>query len=149
MMTYKGYIGVARVDDEAGVIRGKVVNTRDTITFQGKSVDEARTAFEDSVDDYLEFCESLGEAPEKPFSGKFLVRLTPGVHRDLAAVAQAKGLSVNKLVAQELARLARRGVDAPAAETPGLTKTPSLRKKKAKSAVKTASARRSGKAVPE
>jgi predicted HicB family RNase H-like nuclease len=107
-MTYKGYIGVARVDEDAGVIRGKVVNTRDTITFQGKSFEEAEAAFRDSVDDYLEFCESLGEAPEKPFSGTFLVRVSPDVHRDLSAIAQAQGVSVNKLVSRQLTRLSRR-----------------------------------------
>jgi predicted HicB family RNase H-like nuclease len=107
-MTYKGYIGIARVDEDAGVIRGKVVNTRDTITFQGKSYEEAEAAFRDSVDDYLEFCESLGEAPDKPFSGTFLVRVSPEVHRDLTAIAQAQGVSVNKLVRRQLTRLSRR-----------------------------------------
>jgi predicted HicB family RNase H-like nuclease len=108
MMRYKGYVGIADVDMEAGVIRGKVVNTRDTITFQGKTVEEARKAFEESVDDYLEFCVSLGEKPEKPFSGKFLVRITPAVHRDLTAAAQAKGVSVNRFVGRALYRLAKK-----------------------------------------
>jgi predicted HicB family RNase H-like nuclease len=66
---HRGYIGALHADHNAGVLRGKVVNTRDTITFQGKTVAEATQAFRDSVDDYLEFCKSLGEHPEKPFSG--------------------------------------------------------------------------------
>jgi predicted HicB family RNase H-like nuclease len=107
-MTYKGYIGVARFDDEANVIRGQVVNTRDTITFQGKSVDEAKAAFRDSVDDYLEFCESSGEAPEKPFSGRILLRVGPELHRDLMAIAWSENVSVNRLVCRELARIAGR-----------------------------------------
>ncbi len=109
MVNHKGYLGVLKVDAEAGVIRGHVVNTRDTITFQGKSVNEAVAEFEASVDDYLAFCDSQGQAPEKPFSGKFLVRINPAIHRDLTALAQTKGLSVNTLVAGELKRLARRG----------------------------------------
>ena len=108
MMIYKGYIGSAYVDDDANVIRGQVVNTRDTITFQGKTVDEARREFRESVDDYLEFCASRGKPPEKPFSGKFLVRVSPQVHRDLTAVARVKGVSVNKLVTHQLRRLVRR-----------------------------------------
>ena len=107
MMIHKGYVGVAHVDVEAGVIRGKVVNTRDTITFQGKTVEEAHTAFRDSVDDYLEFCASLGEEPEKPFSGKFLVRLNPEDHRELTMMAMAQGLSFNKFVGQVLKRVIR------------------------------------------
>jgi predicted HicB family RNase H-like nuclease len=42
-----------------------VINTRDVITFQGTSVEELKQAFEDSVDDYLEFCASRREDPEK------------------------------------------------------------------------------------
>lgn len=107
-MRHKGYIGVMRVDGEAGVIRGRVVNTRDVITFQGKTVEEARAAFQDSVEDYLEFCAARGEAPEKPFSGRFLVRTKPSVHRALAIEAGRRGLSVNAFVNRVLASAAAR-----------------------------------------
>jgi predicted HicB family RNase H-like nuclease len=105
-MRHKGYTGVMSVDAEAGVIRGKVVDLKDTITFQGKTVEEAQAAFRDSVDDYLEFCRELGEAPEKPFSGTFLVRLSPEVHRELNRVAMDRGVSFNRLVTTELTRIA-------------------------------------------
>ena len=95
-----------RVDLDAGVLRGKVVNTRDTITFQGKTVEEAMQAFRDSVDDYLEFCASTGDPPEKPFSGKFVVRVRPEIHRDLSAIAQSRGTSLNQLVLSQLSKLA-------------------------------------------
>ena len=137
MMIYKGYIGVAYVDDDADVIRGNVVNTRDTITFQGKTVSAARRAFRESVDDYLAFCASLGEPPEKPFSGKFLVRLSPQLHRELTAVAQAKGVSVNKLVTRQLARMARMNDTATAtktAKTSVVHKLPAVRKSAAEKA---------------
>ena len=107
MMKYRGYGGLSRVDVEAGVIRGIVDGITDTITFQGASVAEAKRAFEESVDDYLEFCRSLGRAPEKPFSGKMLVRVTPEVHRKLSLAAQVKGVSVNHLVGVQLKRLTR------------------------------------------
>ena len=107
MMKYKGYVGVARIDTEAGVIRGSVVNTRDVITFQGKTVPEAEQAFRDSVDDYLEFCAERGEEPEKPFSGKFLVRTKPSIHRALAIQAAREGMSLNALVNKKLTKSAR------------------------------------------
>jgi len=50
-MTYKGYEGVARFDEDAGTFTGEVINTRDVITFQGASVKELKRAFEESVDD--------------------------------------------------------------------------------------------------
>jgi predicted HicB family RNase H-like nuclease len=116
MMNYKGYVGVVRVDPEQGVLRGKVINSLDTVTFQGKTFEEALQAFHDSVDDYLEFCESLGRAPEKPFSGSFVVRLTPELHRDLTALALSEGISVNKLVVRQLSAMTRplHGDSAPA-----------------------------------
>ena len=62
-MTYKGYQARVALDEEAGVFHGEVINTRDVITFQGSSAEELQQAFEDSVDDYLEFCASHGNSP--------------------------------------------------------------------------------------
>ena len=101
-MEYKGYTGVIEVDEASNVLHGRVVGLRDVITFQGETVAEARQAFEDSVDDYLEFCAARGEAPEKPYSGKFVVRLEPATHRKLAAQAEAQGTSINALVVEAL-----------------------------------------------
>ena len=38
MMEYKGYIARVEFDDEADILHGEVINTRDVITFQGISV---------------------------------------------------------------------------------------------------------------
>ena len=48
------------VDHEAGIIFGRVLDIRDVITFTGTTVTAAKQAFQDSVDDYLEFCQELG-----------------------------------------------------------------------------------------
>lgn len=104
---YKGYIGVFRVDDDAGVIRGSVVNTKDTITFEGDTVPEAVKAFEDSVEDYLAFCKDLGEEPDRPYSGTFLVRVDPKTHRDLTTIARLQGVSLNRFLAAELTKVAQ------------------------------------------
>lgn len=64
MMTYKGYTGCINIDDEANIFSGEVINTRDVITFQGKSFKELRKAFKESVDDYLVFCDERGETPD-------------------------------------------------------------------------------------
>jgi predicted HicB family RNase H-like nuclease len=102
MLTHKGYVGFLEVDDEAGVIHGEVLNTRDVITFQGVTVAEARQAFIDSVEDYLEFCASRNEAPEKPFSGRFVLRLSPDEHRALAIKAKRSGKSLNEYIRAQL-----------------------------------------------
>jgi predicted HicB family RNase H-like nuclease len=102
MMTYKGYIGHVTYDDEARLLHGEVVNIRDVVTFQGQSVDELENAFHDSVDDYLEMCAERGEAPDKPFSGRFVVRLDPELHKASYLAAKSAGKSLNAWIADTL-----------------------------------------------
>lgn len=95
MLTYKGYKGHFEVDTEAKIIFGRVLDIRDVVTFKGKTVEEAEQAFKDSVDDYLEFCQEIGEKPNKPFSGKLPFRTTPEVHRQIYIAAKKSGKSIN------------------------------------------------------
>ena len=101
-MNYKGYEGVVELDEGAGVFHGEVINLRDVITFQGASVSELEQAFHDSVDDYLAFCAERGEAPEKPFSGKLVIRISPELHRRVSARAKTEKVSLNHLIAEAL-----------------------------------------------
>ncbi len=102
MMEYKGYIGKVEIDDEVGILYGEVINVRDVITFEGTSVDEVQKAFRESVDDYLEFCAKRGESPEKPFSGKFVVRLPVELHRKAYIQARLADKSLNGWVTEVL-----------------------------------------------
>jgi predicted HicB family RNase H-like nuclease len=98
MFTYKGYIGKIDYDDEVGIFHGEVINTRDVITFQGKSVNELKRALKDSVENYIQFCQERGEEPDRPFLGKFLVRVPPEVHREAFLKAKSAGKSLNAWV---------------------------------------------------
>jgi predicted HicB family RNase H-like nuclease len=102
MMEHKGYIGRVEYDDEAKILHGEVINIRDVITFQAKSVDELNSAFIESVEDYLDFCIAEGEDPEKPYSGRFLVRLTPEQHRMISIAAKISDKSLNAWVVDHL-----------------------------------------------
>ena len=102
MMEYKGYVGKVEFDDEAGIFHGEVRDTRDVITFQGRSVDELKTAFQESIDDYLAFCKQRGEEPNKPFSGQFVTRIPPELHRQVNLAASISGKSLNAWVAEQL-----------------------------------------------
>ena len=111
MLKYKGYIGKVEFDDEAGSFHGEVVNTRDAITFQGDSVTELKKAFQESVEDYLAFCKERGEEPDKPFSGQFVTRIPPELHRQVSLVASLSGKSLNAWVTDQLkAAVARMGM---------------------------------------
>jgi predicted HicB family RNase H-like nuclease len=97
-MKYKGYTGIVELDEESRVLSGRVIGLRDVITFEGDTVSEVIQAFHDSVDDYLEFCAERGESPEKPYSGQFVLRLDPRLHRELAITAEAGTVSLNALI---------------------------------------------------
>jgi predicted HicB family RNase H-like nuclease len=83
-----------------------VMGLRDVVTFQGTTADEVKRAFRDSVDDYLAFCGERNESPEKAYSGKFMIRVEPGLHRRLAERSAVEGLSLNGWLEKGLRTLA-------------------------------------------
>lgn len=108
MMEYKGYLGKVEFDDDAGIFHGEVLGTRDVITFQGRSVDELKSAFQGSINDYLAFCRQRGEQPDKPFSGQFVTRIPPELHRQVNLAASMSGQSLNAWVTEQLHASVRR-----------------------------------------
>jgi predicted HicB family RNase H-like nuclease len=61
------------------------------------------------VADCLDDMKESGEAPPEPlssraFSGKFMVRVPPELHRSLATQAAESGISLNRLVTHKLSR---------------------------------------------
>jgi predicted HicB family RNase H-like nuclease len=81
-----------------------VLDLRDGVTFQGRTVAEIEAAFCESIDDYLEFCEQRGEEPDKPFSGRLMLRLPPRLHRIVSVTAQREGKSLNQWITEKLER---------------------------------------------
>ena len=67
-----------------------------------ESADELEAAFHESVDDYLAFCAERGEAPDKPFSGRLMLRLPKDLHRDVFVGARRAGKSLNQFVLDRL-----------------------------------------------
>jgi predicted HicB family RNase H-like nuclease len=98
MMEYKGYLGTVEYDAEAKLFHGDIINTRDVITFQGTTVKEIEAAFKESIEDYLAWCKEEGAEPEKPYSGKFNLRLSPELHREIAIRAKKLKISINSFV---------------------------------------------------
>ena len=99
MMTYKGYTGtVIAFDEKQEILHGELLGITDVITFQGKTTAEIKRAFHESVDDYLAFCKEHGKEPDRPFSGKFVVRITPQLHCQAVDAARAADKSLNAWV---------------------------------------------------
>lgn len=62
-MTHDGYVAIIERDEEAGLFHGEVIDTRDVLTFQGRTLDDLRAAFADTVTDYVEWCRERGKRP--------------------------------------------------------------------------------------
>ena len=98
MIQYKGYTGVVEYDPTIELFAGHVVDIKDTIYFEGKSVDEVRSNMAELVDEHLRVCEERGEEPAKPFSGQIRVRMATNLHRKAAITAESRGVSLNTLI---------------------------------------------------
>ena len=95
-MTYRGYAARIEYSDQDQCLVGHIAGIDDVVGFHGQSVTELRAAFEEAVDDYLETCAKLGRAPQKPYSGRLMLRVPPEVHAAVAAAAQVSGKSINQ-----------------------------------------------------
>lgn len=102
MLKYEGYTGHVEFDDEADLFHGEVLDLKDVVTFQGKTPGEIRQAFRDSIDDYLEFCKERGEDPDRPFSGRLILRLPKDLHRNAFLRAKEAGVSLNNWITSRL-----------------------------------------------
>ena len=103
-MKYKCYEAVVRYSDEDETFVGEVINACDMLVFDGNNVSEVEQSFHAVVDEYLEDCVREGREPEKPFSGQFVMRLDPNLHRSLFIHAKQSGQSLNAYVRDKLSQ---------------------------------------------
>ena len=103
-MKYLGYTARIEYDPADRIFVGRVIGTRDGINFHGASVEELERAFHEAVDDYLAACKELGQEPNKPYSGKLLLRLQPEDHAAIVSAAESSGTSINQWAADVLRR---------------------------------------------
>ena len=107
-MTYRGYTASMSFDPEDKIIVGRVLEVEDIISFHAESVAEFEAVFHAVLDDYIAACESLGQEPEKPASGKMMLRVSPEVHASALKAAARSGLSLNKWAEQALRAATRK-----------------------------------------
>ena len=97
---YRGYRARVEYDEEDRIFVGRLAGIEDIVVFHGTTVDELESAFEESVDSYLEISEMTGKAPQKPYSGNIMLRIPSEVHAAVAAAAQVNGKSINQWAAE-------------------------------------------------
>ncbi len=101
-MTHRGYTARVEFDERDNLFAGRILGTRTMISFHGETVEELRAEFEVAVEDYVNDCKERGVRPEKPASGKILLRVPPEVHGAALVAAQAAGKSLNQWATEVL-----------------------------------------------
>ena len=106
LMTYKGYEAKVEYSEDDGCFIGRIAGIRAIVGFHGNSVAGLKKAFHVAVDNYVAVAVQRGEVPEKPFSGRMMLRLPSHVHARVSAAADRVGVSVNQWAAQALEQAA-------------------------------------------
>jgi predicted HicB family RNase H-like nuclease len=94
-LSYRGYLAQVAFDADDLVLVGRVVGLADQVTFHAETAAELVAAFHEAVEDYLETCAKIGKSPDKPYSGRILLRVDPSVHARAAQAAALAGQSLN------------------------------------------------------
>ena len=124
-MQYRGYTASMSFDADDKIIVGRVLDIDDIVTFHGASVVEFEAHFHTVMDDYIAACEALGSGPERPASGRLMLRVSPEVHAASLKAAALSGSSLNRWAEQALKAATRQSAQA----MPDVSKAARLRKK--------------------
>lgn len=112
VMRYNGYQARIEYDPRDNIFVGHVLGVSDRISFHGETVAELSADFHAAIDHYLDDCRKTGRIPEKPASGKLMLRIRPEVHAAVGVAAAAAGKSINQWVDEVLELASRRSLAA-------------------------------------
>jgi predicted HicB family RNase H-like nuclease len=101
-MNHKGYTARIEFDERDNIFVGRVLGLRSIISFHGETVTDLRHEFEVAIEDFLNDCKEQGVKPEKPASGKLMLRVSPEIHGAALVAAQASGKSLNQWATEVL-----------------------------------------------
>jgi predicted HicB family RNase H-like nuclease len=104
VLTYKGFRARVEFDPRDNIFVGRVLGIEDGISFHGETVAALKKGFATAINHYLADCKAKGRKPEKPASGRLLLRIAPEVHAKALVIARASGKSLNQWAAEVLAK---------------------------------------------
>ena len=104
VMTYRGYKARIEFDPRDNIFVGRVLGIEDGISFHGETVADLKERFAAAINHYLADCKAMGRKPEKPASGKLMLRIAPEIHAKALVEARASGKSLNQWAGEVLAK---------------------------------------------
>lgn len=102
ILEYKGYHTKIEFDSVDRVLHGKIEGINDLVTFESNDVTTIEDEFHKAVEDYLVFCEEIGQPPEKEYKGSFNIRITPELHKKLVLISYENSESLNSCIERAL-----------------------------------------------
>ena len=102
MMSLDGYNAKIEYDADLDMFRGEILGLNGGADFYGNNAKELRAEFKQSLQVFLDVCREKGLEPRRNYSGKYNLRISPGLHEKLAIVAQTEGKSINTLAQEAL-----------------------------------------------
>lgn len=104
VMKFGEYEAVISFDPDIAMFRGEFVGLNGGADFYADSIAKLRKEGEISLRVFLDFAKEKNIEPRKRFSGQFVLRLKPEVHKKYALIAKSKNMSLNQVLASTLER---------------------------------------------
>ena len=102
LLEHKGYLGTVEYSAPDNVLYGKVLGINGLISYEGTCIESLRSDFEEAVNEYLDHCEKHNINPERAYKGNFNVRVSPDLHKALAAYSSRHGKTMNSTVEEAI-----------------------------------------------
>ncbi|MEP6564877.1 MAG: type II toxin-antitoxin system HicB family antitoxin [Mesorhizobium sp.] len=97
-----GHRASVSFDPEIGMLRGEFLGLAGGADFYAENVEQLYVEGTKSLKVFLDICREKGIEPFREFSGRFNVRLDPGVHEAAVIAAAAENKSLNEWVAEAI-----------------------------------------------
>ncbi|CDM23481.1 hypothetical protein BN940_05061 [Castellaniella defragrans 65Phen] len=98
VMTIGGHQAAIIYDPDLEMFRGEFVGLNGGADFYAADIAGLRQEGEQSLQVFLDECRRRGIEPRKHYSGRFVLRVAPGLHEAAALAAAARGESLNQWV---------------------------------------------------
>ena len=98
ILQYKGYYANIHFSAEDEVFFGKLIGINDLVSFEADSVKNLKKAFQETIENYIQYCKEIGKQPEKTYKGSFNIRIPSDLHREAAILAAIKNITLNDFV---------------------------------------------------
>lgn len=98
IMNYNGYSAKIEYSEEDNIFFGVIIGINDSISFEGNSPNNLKSAFKEAVNDYIETCSQIGKEAEKTYKGSLNVRINPTLHKKAALLATSRDISLNQFI---------------------------------------------------